>query len=297
MTSFPDPVKSTALVVYTPSKHPLAKAEAHLQKMQNLFMDKSFKSQVADYQHFHLRKGDIVVITGIVAAGKSSITNAIKTVDPQFYEEDLDLRRDPETPTTPEMEMQMIDDTINRSLQGGKTIISLMHIGMVKKRAEERGITDLPVKTVLLHCPFSEISDRLETRNSAAEALGGDPKNYRNPLVPLDQFAALYLNRQDGGIETIERVQATAFFNSSFDKMVAHAKKQGDLLPPEEQIAIDKVQSRQEFLIQLGFVDKSQTQVRAAPRAAYDFVVDTSTCRDTASCVKIAGKLLQRMSK
>lgn len=37
-----DPVKSQ-LVVYNPQAHPLAKAKAHMQKMQDVFMKKSFQ--------------------------------------------------------------------------------------------------------------------------------------------------------------------------------------------------------------------------------------------------------------
>ena len=65
-------------------------------------------------------KGNVIVLTGIVAAGKSSIVKAIQKVDPDFHEEDLDLRRDPKTPTTKEMELAMIDDAIDRSLAGEK---------------------------------------------------------------------------------------------------------------------------------------------------------------------------------
>ena len=52
MTSFPDPVKSTALVVYNPPQSIESQARAHLEKMHNLFMERSFKAQVADSQHF-----------------------------------------------------------------------------------------------------------------------------------------------------------------------------------------------------------------------------------------------------
>lgn len=48
MTHIPDPVNSTALIVYTPSQHPLAQAHAYMEKMQNLFMERSFKTQMAD---------------------------------------------------------------------------------------------------------------------------------------------------------------------------------------------------------------------------------------------------------
>lgn len=52
MTSFPDPIKSTALIVYTPPISVEGQARAHLEKMHNLFMERSFKGQVADCQHF-----------------------------------------------------------------------------------------------------------------------------------------------------------------------------------------------------------------------------------------------------
>ena len=48
MTSFPDPVKSTALVVYTPPQPLHVQARAYMEKMQNLFMERSFKTQMAD---------------------------------------------------------------------------------------------------------------------------------------------------------------------------------------------------------------------------------------------------------
>ena len=92
MTSFPDPVKSTALVVYNPQAHPLAKAKAHMQEMQDLFMEKSFKTQIADYQHFHRSwNGNVVVLAGGSSAGKSTIINALKSLDRGMVEEGSDL--------------------------------------------------------------------------------------------------------------------------------------------------------------------------------------------------------------
>jgi hypothetical protein len=48
MTSFSDPVKSTALIVYTPTQTFHVQARADMEKMQNLFMERSFKTQMAD---------------------------------------------------------------------------------------------------------------------------------------------------------------------------------------------------------------------------------------------------------
>lgn len=92
MTSFPDPVKSTALVVYNPQAHPLAKAQAQMQEMQDLFMKKSFQTQVADYQSFHRSwSGSVVVLAGGSSAGKSTIVNALKSFDKGMVEEGSDL--------------------------------------------------------------------------------------------------------------------------------------------------------------------------------------------------------------
>ena len=238
-------------------------------------------------------KGNVIVLTGIVAAGKSSIVKAIQKVDPDFHEEDLDLRRDLKTPTTKEMELAMIDDTIDRSLAGEKTVISLMNVDHFARRMLERGITGIPVKTILAHCPFSEIPGRLEARNQAAESPGGDPGNYRDPLVPMDQFAGLYTQREDG-IEEIDRSTASEFFNTSFDKMIAHAKKVGDPLPSDEQIAKDKTESCEGFLKQLGFTNESQMKVSVMPREAFDVIIDTSKYRDAESREAIVAKILKQ---
>jgi hypothetical protein len=236
-------------------------------------------------------KGSVIILTGIVASGKSSIVKAVQKVDPGFYEEDLDLRRDPKTPTTDQMEIAMIDDTINRSLAGEKTIIGLMKADAFTQRMLQRGISGIPIKKILVHCPFSEIPSRLEARNSAAEAPGGNPENWRDPLVPIDQFAQLY-KQKEKGIEEIDRFQAIEFFNTSFDKMIVHAKKVGNPLPPDEQIAIDKVEGLDIFLKQLGFTDQTQTKISVAPREAYDVILDTSKCRDEASREAAVVKIL-----
>ncbi len=50
MISFPDPIKSTVLIVYHSVQSMQGQERAHLEKMQNLFMERSFKAQVADCQ-------------------------------------------------------------------------------------------------------------------------------------------------------------------------------------------------------------------------------------------------------
>jgi hypothetical protein len=64
-------------------------------------------------------------------------------------------------------------------------------------------------------------------------------------------------------------------------------------LPPDEQIATDKMQFCKDFLALLGFVNESQTQIRVSPKKEYDLVIDTSTCRDLASRVQLLSRLIQ----
>lgn len=51
MTSFPDPIKSTALVVYDPPHSVDSQVRAYIERMNNLFMERSFKVQIADCQN------------------------------------------------------------------------------------------------------------------------------------------------------------------------------------------------------------------------------------------------------
>jgi len=239
-------------------------------------------------------KGSIIILTGIVSSGKSSISEAVRSIDPEYKEEDLDLdgRRDPQQPTTPEVELKMIDDVIDRSLAGKKTIVSLLKADSLSQRMLERNISALPVKTLLAHCPFSEIPIRLGARNRASQEPGGNPNNYRNPFDPLLQFASLYMNNKEG-IEEIDRAQAIKFFDSSFDEMVERVRQRGDPLPQGEELAKEKSSDRDLFLKQLGFTDESQTKVNVAPKDSYDVVIDTSKYRDEASRKEIIGKILR----
>lgn len=52
MTSSQVPIKSTALVIYNPSHSIEGQAHAYFKKIYNLFMERSFKGQIADCKHF-----------------------------------------------------------------------------------------------------------------------------------------------------------------------------------------------------------------------------------------------------
>lgn len=95
MTSFPGNINSTDLVVYKSPAHPVEQAKMSIQKIQGLFMEKSFKAQFADYQYFHRHcMGDIVVLVGTSTAGKTSIIKALRQIEPDRIEDGVDLRCD-----------------------------------------------------------------------------------------------------------------------------------------------------------------------------------------------------------
>lgn len=95
MAFFPDNIKSTALVVYNPQEHPLEKVKISMQKMQDLFMEQSFKAQFTDHRYFHrYSMGDVVVLVGTSTAGKTSIIKALRQIEPDRIEDGDDLRTD-----------------------------------------------------------------------------------------------------------------------------------------------------------------------------------------------------------
>lgn len=252
-------------------------------------------SNVRDSQKTNVSAGRIIVLTGIVSAGKSSMVKAIQSIDKEYHEEDLDLRRDPTIETTREMVRDMLDDTINRSLTGKKTVISLFKIKDLVSRILERGIKEaLPITTVLLHCPFHEIPSRLDNRNTAAESPGGNPANYRNPSVAIDQYASLYVRKMNGeGIEKMTRATAIACYTDCFDKMIAHARRNREQLPSNEQIEKDRIEMREAFLIKLGFTDASVTEIAIESKAKYDFTIDTSSANNDSAREAFARQILR----
>jgi len=92
MTSSTDSIKSTAIVPYTPEEHPLAKAKSAIEKTQEIFMERSFKAQFIDYQYFHKHwMGSVTVLVGTSTAGKSSIIQALKNIEPDMIEDGIDI--------------------------------------------------------------------------------------------------------------------------------------------------------------------------------------------------------------
>lgn len=87
-------IPSSALVVYEPHTQ---SPEIYRQGMYDLFMEKSFRVQIADYRHFHRNwMGDIIALAGTSTAGKSSIIKELRQLETDRIEDGLDLKMDVE---------------------------------------------------------------------------------------------------------------------------------------------------------------------------------------------------------
>lgn len=89
--------KSFFVVPYVSKSLAIEQSHLHMQesmkaRMQSV-MDESFKAQFRDYNHFRqYGMGDIVVLVGTSTAGKTSIIQAIKQLEPNRIEDGCDLR-------------------------------------------------------------------------------------------------------------------------------------------------------------------------------------------------------------
>lgn len=85
---------SSQATAFIPSR-PRQPIAPRLQVMHAVFMEKSFKAQIADYRYFHRHwMGDIIVLVGTSTAGKTSIIKALKQMEPDRVEDGGDLRQD-----------------------------------------------------------------------------------------------------------------------------------------------------------------------------------------------------------
>ncbi len=287
---------SMAIVPYKPLQSSKEFLRSELEKRTSLAYKRAFDIAMASYQFTHLfAKGDIIVLAGTSTAGKSSIVKALKKLEPDRIEEDLDLRRDPRQLTHPGMQLEMIDDVIDHSLQGKKVVVHVDQGYKFLQRIFERNVS-APVRVVLAFCPFHELSKRLTERNLKAKQPDGDIRNYRDPLMPIGNFGELYTQKKgpEKGLEKITRLQAKTAFNTHFDDMIEYAKGAGHSLPSKEQIAIDKVFFLNKFLSQLGFKDNlEEVEIEPRNKDHYNLIFDTYEHRDEQGLAEIARKLYQ----
>src|SRR5690606_27910438 len=112
-----------------------------------------------------------------------------------------------------------------------------------------------PIKSVLVYCRFHELSHRITMRNQSL-----NKEDWRDPLVPFDQYSNLYsvLQGKGQGLETLTLNEVCATYNDQFDAMIAYARKMGNPLPSDEQIKMDKIQSLQEFLKKMAIKESDE---------------------------------------
>jgi len=229
--------------------------------------------------------GDIVVLLGTSTAGKTSISNALQRLEPDRVIREVDLMRDPQLPCTDRLFEQLFDETMEATRAGGATTMSLIfpeQADDLEKFLLQNNV-QATVRKILVFCPMHVLDTRIVERNDE----GGS--NQRNPLMPFDAFANLYEAIEEGGLETITRDDAVDVYSRKFDAMIAFARAKKNLLPSEDEIAIDKVESLQKFLEKLGFTDETVGCVNLAPRRrdAYDAVVSNINLTDAEDIAKM----------
>ncbi|MBS0621170.1 MAG: hypothetical protein JSS61_06905 [Verrucomicrobia bacterium] len=154
MTTFADPVKSTAFAVYTPPQSFHVQARAHMEKMQNLFMERSFKTQMAD-----CRLSAVTVRALILAGAIPSPQNGPGLPErfPGTMADLLDGVREGESCTVRETIKRTINDISYNSLQPfNKTVEqilygrSLLETRIDSRDEEETGSTCIGMSHALL---------------------------------------------------------------------------------------------------------------------------------------------------
>jgi hypothetical protein len=159
--------QSTALLMYHPQAQVESRSQAS-QQMHELFLNKSFDAQIADYRHFHRHwMGDVIVLAGTSTAGKSSIIQALRQLEPNRIEDGGDLRvsiailealrkSHPDQVATLENVMEPLD--IPKAMEGNRTWKP--HVSEEEKLASEEVIKQL--KKFLDDLPQAEFEAMIE---------------------------------------------------------------------------------------------------------------------------------------
>jgi chloramphenicol 3-O-phosphotransferase len=176
-----------------------------------------------------------------------------------------------------QLESYMYDSAIKASLEGKKIIFDHMQAETFRKHLDSLNF-QVPVRVVLVYCPFTELSKRMVIRNKEAIA-SGDLENQRIGVFPLLQFAELFTQVKNGEphLETITRDQAIKTFNENFDLWIEQQKVNVNTMPASDETQPDRKEQLQELLTTLGFADENTTEVKIGPKykELYDIIVDT----------------------
>lgn len=199
------------------------------------------------------------------------IAQKLKTPTDQFAEE-----------IGKNIEEIMFDKVLAFSKEGKNAIFDTLFVDNVFKHHISRA----PIKTVLIYCPFHELTNRLEKRNKEALEKGNKSEIRPGPY-PLFQFAKLFGPKQepsDRVIDVITRAMVEDDFDKNFNAWIEIEEVQKLQLLREEdkEKRLHEIEERREsekqiLLAALGFTDPSIEEIELTPRSKrYDEFIDTS---------------------
>lgn len=150
---------------------------------------------------------------------------------------------------------------------------------------KEQCLFNCPIRYVLVHCPFSKISERTAKRNTEAE-LRGDTSNARYGTHPFFQFAKLFKVSTKGTevvIESVHREIVLKSFNFNFDE---DARK----FPPVSAFEneVKRALDRKNLLERLGFLDDRVSLVHLTSRFPYNLILNTHV-NSSDACARMIG--------
>lgn len=140
----------------------------------------------------------------------------------------------------------------------------------------------LSVKTVLVHCPFLVLSERIRERNRQAVE-SGNLGDIRAGVFPLIQFGQIYGPRKEADtdadvIDTVTKGMIETEFNLHFDAGVENDKMRNPKEPIPGDIETTRTLEREKLLTALGFKpsDSPEATMELTPRQRCDFRINTA---------------------
>lgn len=163
------------------------------------------------------------------------------------------------------MEEEMFEGILERSFRGGNSIFDVSDAEPLLKYAKQRKFT-AAIRVMLIYCPFSILSSRMDSRNKNA-VKSGEFSNQRIGPFPLQQFSKLFGQKEQRqkSLEVITREFAIREFSDNYDKELEQAKKDGEPELPYHLQIEDKRKSEEDLLKNLGFKEGLES-VEIAPK-------------------------------
>jgi energy-coupling factor transporter ATP-binding protein EcfA2 len=168
-----------------------------------------------------------------------------------------------------DLSLKMLGDAFEASRRGANIILDVLKIDDLAPYI----ITNkklIPIRVVLIYCPFYLLSKRMEKRTEEA-VTNGVYSDRRLGEYPFDQFADIYGQKEKNqtSLERITLTKATEDFDENFDKRIS--------VPFESQSSLGKERLRANFLEKLGFAEGVDS-VEIAPKFPhyYNDVINTA---------------------